>query len=183
MVQFDTLFNSDDNNATMDNFSPIPAGQYRAVIVDSAKKENAKRTGSYLLLKFMITDGSYKGRNVWDVHNLWHDNIETREISYKRFNTLCAVCGCANVQSSDQLYDIELVISIEIQPASNGYPPRNKIIGVQPASNGYSSRNKSIDNEAVLARQREVGDTTANNDGQPMPNNVGPSSTAKLPWE
>ena len=56
------------NAATVEpsqDFEPIPAGKYLAMITESEMKPTKSGGGQYLQLTFQMLDGPYKGRYVW----------------------------------------------------------------------------------------------------------------------
>ena len=84
------------NAATVEpsqDFDPIPAGKYLAVITDSEMKPTKSGTGQYLQLSLQILEGPYKGRYVWARLNLHNPNPTTVKIARQELSAICRGCG------------------------------------------------------------------------------------------
>ena len=84
------------NAATVEpsqDFEPIPAGKYLAVITESEMKPTKNANGQYLQLTFQILDGPYKGRYVWARLNLQNPNPTTVQIARQELSSICRAAG------------------------------------------------------------------------------------------
>jgi hypothetical protein len=77
----------------MGSFELIEPGLYRAIIIDTAWKQNAAKTGHYLKLQFEITDASAQGRYLWVNLNLDHPNDMAVSIANRELRSLCDAIG------------------------------------------------------------------------------------------
>ncbi|NYZ70454.1 DUF669 domain-containing protein, partial [Endozoicomonas sp. SM1973] len=55
-------------------FKPIPPGDYPAIITEADIKPNSANTGAYMKVKFVITEGEYTNRVVFNNYNISHPN-------------------------------------------------------------------------------------------------------------
>ena len=94
--------------------SPIPAGEYKAVIEKSEKKPTKAGTGHYLELVLSIVDGPQKGRKVWDRLNIWNPNQTAAQIAAQSLSAICHATGVMKPNASEQLHGIPMVISVAV---------------------------------------------------------------------
>ena len=84
----------------------IPAGTYKSVIVKSEMKENSKRTGYYLELTEVITEGQFKETELVERLNLVNENSTAQEISYRTLARISEAVGMDTTpQDSVQLHN------------------------------------------------------------------------------
>lgn len=120
------------NVAPAEDFSPIPVGDYPAMIVDSDVKPTKARTGHFAELVFEVTEGKYKGRKVWARLNLDNPNAKAVEIAQRELSAICHAVGKLQIQDTQELHFKPMVIRVDIEE-SEGYSPRNAIKGYKAA--------------------------------------------------
>lgn len=98
-------------------FTPIPAGDYLAMIVDSGMKPTKDRTGQYLELTHEIIDGPLKGRKVWARLNLVNNNQTAVDIAKRSFSQICHATGHLHVTDSQQLHNKPVLIRVTFTKA------------------------------------------------------------------
>ena len=81
-------FNANDHDE-MGNFDPVPAGDYRAQVVDSDVKGTKSGSGYYAKLEWEIIDGEYTGRKVFANYNLQNNSEKAQEIGQREFAAAC----------------------------------------------------------------------------------------------
>jgi len=119
----------DANNVeTADSFDVLPQGKYLAMAVASQIKPTKAGTGDYLEITFEIIDGKGKGRKVWERLNIRNVNKKAEEISQRQLAALCRSVGVLNLQDTDQLHNIPVVLDIEIEKRE-GYDDQNRVKG------------------------------------------------------
>lgn len=74
-------------------FDPLPEGEYAVIISDQKTKPNRAGTGEYLELTLVIEDGSFRGRRIWDRHNLRNPNQKTVQIARETVERIKDVTG------------------------------------------------------------------------------------------
>ena len=115
------------------DFEPIPAGKYQAMIVESTMKATKSGGGQYLQLTFQILDGPYKGRNVWARLNLHNSNATTVQIAKQELSAICRAVGIMTPRDSQELHRIPLQINVRVKK-------RNDSDGFTNEIKGYSSK-------------------------------------------
>lgn len=118
-------FNAADVKPAED-FSPIPVGDYPAMIVDSDVKPTKSGNGHYAELVFEVTEGQYKGRKVWARLNLDNPNAKAVEIAQRELSAICHAVGKMQISDTQELHFKPMVIRVDIEE-SEGYAPRNAI--------------------------------------------------------
>ena len=120
------------NAKPMDDFSPIPVGDYKAVITESEILTTKKQDGQYLKLRIEIIEGEYAGRLIFVNLNLWNPNPKAVEIANRELATIVAAVGKPGAQNSEELHNIPMTIKVGIQPGQGEYGPSNRIKNYLP---------------------------------------------------
>jgi hypothetical protein len=121
------LGNDYQNAKPMDDFTPIPVGDYKAVITESEVKETKAKDGQYLNLKIEIIEGEYQGRIIFVILNLWNQNPKAVEIANRELATIVAAVNKPGAQNSEELHNIPMTVKVGIQPGQGEYGPSNRI--------------------------------------------------------
>lgn len=116
------------------SYDVIPKGEYLAAAVSSEMKTTKSMTGQYLQLSFEILDGKFKGRRVFERLNIQNPNKDAEEIAQRTLSALCHALGILQVDESEQLHDIPVLISLSIEEGKGNYGPSNRIVGYSAAS-------------------------------------------------
>jgi hypothetical protein len=111
----------------MNDFSPIPTGEYTAVITASDMKDTKSGSGKYLQLTYQIVDGEYKNRLIFENINLINSNEVAVQIAQKTLSSICHAVGVLHPRDSNELHDKPLMIKVGIRPASGEYGEQNII--------------------------------------------------------
>lgn len=120
------------NAKPMDDFSPIPVGDYRAVITESEVCETKAQDGQYLKLRVEVIEGEYRGRLIFVNLNLWNKNPKAVEIANRELASIVAAVGCPGAQNSEDLHNIPMIVRVGVEPGSGSYGPQNKIKNYLP---------------------------------------------------
>jgi len=107
-----TGFNADDFQTEQRDFSPLPAGEYLAVITASTEKGTRAGTGSYLELTFQVIDGEHKGRQLWERLNINNPNKTAEQIARESLAAICKAIGITTPDDSSELHDAPMVIIV-----------------------------------------------------------------------
>ena len=113
----------------MDDFEPIPAGKYLAVITDSEMKPTKKGTGSYLELTFEIIEGEYKGRKLWSRLNLENPSEQAVKIAYAQLSAICNAVEILHPQDSCDLHNFPLLVKVKLKRRDDTGELTNEISG------------------------------------------------------
>lgn len=135
-----------DETAEANNFDPIPAGDYRAKIIESDVEDVSKTAdkGRCLVLKWQIETGQYDGRLVFQRLNMWFTGDEKEpgkvvKIANQQFAAVREATGKKVVKDTQELEHIPCMITVAIRTDPNGkYSPSNEIKNVKPVSGSQS---------------------------------------------
>jgi hypothetical protein len=111
------------------DFEPLPAGRYLAVVTGSEMKPTKNGGGQYLQLAFQILDGPYKGRFVWARLNLHNGNPTTVQIARQELSAICRAVGVMNPNDSVELHNIPLLITVKLKKRTDNGELSNEIKG------------------------------------------------------
>lgn len=126
----------DEHAETQTSFDPIPAGEYRAVLIDAEVDEISKRAdmGRCLKLTWKIETGPHDGRLVWQRLNLWAKEMKNLDqviqIANSQFASIRQATGITAPQDTDELLHIPCAIRVGIRH-SEGYDPQNEVKSVK----------------------------------------------------
>jgi hypothetical protein len=121
-------FNANEVEPTND-FEPIPAGKYLAMITESEMKPTKNGSGRYLQLTFQILDGPCKNRFVWARLNLDNPNSTAVKIAHGELSALCRAVGVMAPKDSVELHNLPLVITVKCKPRNDTGEVQNEIKG------------------------------------------------------
>jgi hypothetical protein len=83
------------------NFDPLPVGQYNVEVGDvqvaqtAKKKQGQADKGEMIKVEFLITDGPFAGRKIWNNYNIENDNEMAANIGRREFSELCKAAGAS----------------------------------------------------------------------------------------
>ncbi len=124
----------DTDAAEAMTYEPLPAGWYKAAIINSEVKPTAAGTGTYLKAEWLITEpGDHEGRKVWEMYTLTNPNDMAVKIGRGQLSAAAKAMGKKGiVDDSQDLHDKEILIKLKIEPAAGQYGPKNRIVGYDP---------------------------------------------------
>jgi hypothetical protein len=108
-------------------FEPLPAGRYVVQIVASEMRPTKDGSGQYLWLEMDVLEGDQQGRKLWDRLNLVNPNAQAVEIAQRTLSAICHAVGKLQVQDSEELHLIPMLVDVKVQPPRNGYDASNKV--------------------------------------------------------
>ncbi len=126
MARFDTSFDATGVEPTT-AYEVLPAGKYRAQIVESEMRVTRNGMGQFLWLMLDILEGEHKGRKIFDQLNLVNPNPTTVEIAQRTLSAICHATGKMQVSDSEELHLIPMTIQVTVKPPRNGYGESNAI--------------------------------------------------------
>ena len=127
-----------------DEFVPIPAGEYDAIIIASDKKPTAKGDGAYIKLELQILSGEFQNRKVWDQLNIWNPNDKAVQIAKGTLSAICRAVGVMTPKDTAELHNKPLKIKVTVakdpkygeKNEVKAYKPRNGTTTTPPPSGG-----------------------------------------------
>src|SRR5262245_61245322 len=99
----------------LSDFEPIPAGKYRAVIIESEEKPTKAGTGSYVQFTFEIIEGPYTNRRLWARLNLDNPNATAVQIARAELSAICRAVGVLSPNDSTDLHNLPLIIHVKLR--------------------------------------------------------------------
>ena len=133
MVRIDE-FNFREIATTDSDYSVIPAGEYKTVIVGENDHETKAGDGKYVRIAFEITDGPCKGRRLWEIYNLWNKSPAAVEMSKKAFAKLIHATGKLDAVDSAELVGCSVVVVTKLENNNMTGQPVSRIKGYKPAT-------------------------------------------------
>jgi hypothetical protein len=131
MARFDTSFDATSVEPTT-AYELLPAGNYRAQIVESEMRVTRNGMGQFLWLMIDILEGEHRGRKIFDQLNLVNPNPTTVEIAQRTLSAICHATGRMHVSDSEELHLIPMTIQVKVRPPKNGYGESNAIAYLPP---------------------------------------------------
>ena len=139
------LANSYDQNAEpASDFDPVPAGKYRAKIIESEIEDISKNHdyGRCLKLTWQVETGPYDGRLIWQRLNMWahgmNNNDKVVTIAHQQFASIRQATGKMTPQDSQELHHIPCMIGVKIRK-QEGYNPSNDVTSVNAVDGSGSA--------------------------------------------
>lgn len=101
--------------AAAPQFSPVPAGVYRVVIIESDTRPNKKGNGSYIMLNTEIVAGDFKGRRVRDYLNVEHEQEVTQERAREKWMAVKAAVKVLTPEDTSEVHNIPLLVKVAVK--------------------------------------------------------------------
>lgn len=131
MPRFD--FNPADRAGEVNQFKPIPEGEYRMKCVEADEVDTSKG-GKMIKGKFEVARGEMTGRKVFHNFNTENENAQAVEIAQRDIAAWIMACGKdpAKVRDTDELLECEFDAKVSIEDQKKGYGPQNRMRFVVP---------------------------------------------------
>lgn len=122
-------------------FEPLPAGKYRAQIIESEMVATRSGDGQMLKLTLEITEGPFARRKLWDQLNLVNPSSQAMEIAQRTLSAICHATGQLQVADSEQLHFKPMRVTVKYEPEGNDrngvwQKARNRIGGYERPDGG-----------------------------------------------
>lgn len=132
-----------DQNAEPGEFDQLPAGTYRAKIIESdiVDISESRDVGRCLKLTWQVETGPHDGRLIWQRLNMWFTGPEktpgkVAEIANQQFAAIRQATGKLIVNDTTELHHIPCMITVGPQkndPQYNEVKSVKPVAGAQPA--------------------------------------------------
>jgi hypothetical protein len=109
------------------DWKPLPNGDYVAAIIESGREANSKGNGSFIKLKFQITEGPQKDSVIYARLNIDNPSPTAVKIAEAELSAICHAVGILIPQDTTQLHNIPLVIKVKCK--GTGDDMQNEIKG------------------------------------------------------
>jgi hypothetical protein len=131
-MRLDEVFTLDSVPAPTTNYDAIPAGLYKATIVNAEIKDS-KSGGKYINVRYDITGTSHSGRVVFGMITINNANPKAEEVGRQQLGELIRAIGLDKLADTDQLIGGSLIIKLDVEQ-SEKYGEQNRVRGFRPAS-------------------------------------------------
>ena len=117
-------FNAQTFVPEANEFTPIPAGDYEAVITATEIKTTKDGNGKYLELTSEVQGGQYQGRRLWDRLNYQNANPKAVSIAMQQLQQVCFATGVMQVNESNMhtMCGRPLVVKVSCEPMDRKDP-------------------------------------------------------------
>jgi len=120
-------------------FTPLPNGQYVAVIGESTVKPTKKGDGRLLELAFVIIEGEYANRKVWTRLNIVNRNPDAQRIANGHLSSICRAVGVMRPGDSSELHNLPIKITVACKPRGDGNGLTNDVTHFGPVDGAGAS--------------------------------------------
>lgn len=174
---YDLTGSYDEHAEPSGDFSPIPAGTYRARIEEASIEDISrdKPKGRCLKLTWKVETGPHDGRLVWQRLNMWAENMNNLDkvisIANSQFAAIRQAVGKTIVNNTDELLQIPCDIYVTVVESA-GYAPQNEVKSVKPAGNPVQQ----------AAQQRQAPPATQRQSAPPPQQRAAPANGGSAPW-
>lgn len=135
-------FNAEEVEPSQSDFTPLPAGEYLAMVISSDVMPTKSGDGLKLNLTLQIIDGHYKNRLVFDLINIQNPNATAQKIGQQTLAALCHAVGVLQVQDSSQLHNTPMIVRLAVSKDEK-WGERNEVKAYKSANGvkpGVSTR-------------------------------------------
>lgn len=130
----DLNFTFSDAPVTEDQYSPIPAGEYPLAINKVQRRQSKRGTGDMLNIEFVVTDGQYEGRRIYQNFLLWHTDSEIQKRHENDLKRILHGAGLMPKQSLDELSGRHLIGDVRVQKSKDPqYGDSNNVRSGKPS--------------------------------------------------
>lgn len=111
---------------------PIPAGEYRAMMIASDAKSTASGLGTYISTQFKIIGGEHDGHVVYHNFNWINPSEKAQEIGRRQLSAVCHAVGILQVPDTSVLHNRPMTLTLKLRegdpkPEGGTYDARNEI--------------------------------------------------------
>ena len=110
-------------------FTPLPNGQYIAVIGESDVKTTKRGDGKYVELVFVVIEGEFTNRKVWTRLNTVNKNPVAQKIAKGHLSSICRAVGVMTPADSSELHNVPLKITVVCKSRGDGNGLTNEVTG------------------------------------------------------
>jgi len=118
---------SDVDASTPASYDPLPAGDYTLKAIEAEEKNTSKGDGSYIKVKFEVTEGEYAGRLVWNNFNINNPSEKAQNIGRQQLVAWATACGKPDADDTDKLIEKPFMCTLAIEKGTGSYADSNRI--------------------------------------------------------
>lgn len=96
------MFFNTPNEEVGEDFTLLPEGQYRVMVIDSAYKTTKAGTGRYVAVALQILDGVHKSQRLFANFNIENPSEQAQQIGRQQFKRFLLAVGITQSLRSEQ---------------------------------------------------------------------------------
>lgn len=139
--------------APQEEFAPLPAGLYTAMITDSEVVPTKAGTGQMLKLTWKVIEGPLANRLIFDRINVVNQSPKAEEIGQRQLSALCHAVGVLQMKDTEQLHGIPCTVRVAISVDKTGQYADSNEIKAYTAATGAAGQAKAAAFTAPPTRQ------------------------------
>ena len=171
MAFLDEPFDASNVDTSAQSYEVVPPGKYNAHIIFSERRVNKSGNGEHFLLELEILNGPQVGRRLYERLNIKNPNPEVVAIARRTLATICKAVGKLQVNDSEELHNIPLVVDVRVRPPKDGYGESNSVRFLAPNTDGQQPQEGGSASVASAAKPTQVPTPSA------------PAANTGLPWK
>jgi hypothetical protein len=126
-------------------FAPIPPGTYKAEITEATAGPTKSGNGYRVMLRWVFTEGQYKGRHLFQWLNVEHTSEKAQEIGRGQLKSVCVALGITGkLKDLAVLKFIPARIVLRTRKAKGDYPESIEVSEVIKIQTDNSDLNDAI---------------------------------------
>lgn len=131
-------FNASTFVPEVNEFTPIPAGDYEAIITAAEIKQTKDGRGKYLELTTEVQSGQHQGRRLWDRLNFDNPNPKAVAIAMQQLQQVCFATNVLEVNEGNMhtLCNRPIVMKVACEPMDRKDPNSKFVNNIK----GYKAR-------------------------------------------
>jgi hypothetical protein len=161
------------SNEELQDFSPLPEGEYFFKIEKIELKDTLAGDGKFLSIQFCVTEGKYCKRKFFDKLNIINKSEAAQSIGRRALTQLRVVAGIPEngLTNTDQLIGTIGVAKLKVEEAANGRPAGNAAVFYKPMPAGATSAFIPVGGQPSYSAAQNVtfAAPPAKNDFPPVP--------------
>jgi hypothetical protein len=160
------------------NYTPIPAGDYTAEIVEATITQPKNGDGHMLSLIWRVVEGDYEGRPIFQQLCYQHSKAQTQDIARRTLKDICDALDINQQISDPEIFKFKparVRVGVEIDKYGQ-YDDKNKIKRVKPLT---EADNETQETKPSPAQAAPVTPKAA---AKPAPKAAGNGPSA-APWK
>lgn len=129
--------------APQEEFTPLPAGLYTAMITESEVVPTKAGTGQVLKLTWKVIEGPLANRLIFDRLNVVNQSPRAEEIGQRQLSALCHAVGVLQMKNTEQLHGIPCTVRVAISVDKTGQYADSNEIKAYTAASGATGQAKA----------------------------------------
>jgi hypothetical protein len=125
--------------STVQDDDVLPAGDYKAQIIDSELVPTKAGDGQRLTLTYEVTDGPFAKRQFWQGLNIVNPNAQAQSIAERELKRVTAALGLGPITDSDVLHFKPMIVNLGIEKGDGQYRDKNVVKGNKPLGAGVTA--------------------------------------------